>query len=77
MTFRKGDRSSSNGQRFAERAVKDGVPRAVGEIGEDQDIFVGERRGLRTPLPEKRSARGQQRDDDHHPVAVAGEVVQG
>ena len=56
MTFRKGDR-------FAERAVKDGVPRTGGVIGEDQDIFVREWRGLRTPLPEKRSARDQQRDD--------------
>ena len=34
-----------NGQRFAERAVKDGFAGAVGEIGEDQHVFVGERRG--------------------------------
>ena len=66
--FQKGRSFELESQRLTERAVKDGVSRAVGEIGEDQDIFVGERRGLRTPLPEKRSARGQQRDDDHHLV---------
>ena len=59
--LRKGDCSSLHGHALAQSSVKDGVAGGVGEVGEDDGVFVGEALawGMRTIMRTGRRLRAR------------------
>jgi hypothetical protein len=51
-----------DGKRLPQRVVEDGLASGVGEVGEHQFVFVGERVGLVTLMPEEGSASCKGKD---------------